>query len=112
MYNYKTILCKQWSYNGKCSYYHKCMFAHGTEELMQPGEYDLKKRRRARTRIRKQSITQSVFSRPKDDDADYTLYWSMIHDMIIQESENKQQYHQHHQQCQQPFFYCLSCHTY
>jgi hypothetical protein len=37
---YKTTLCKQWINSQKCSYFHKCMFAHGEKELLNPGEYN------------------------------------------------------------------------
>ncbi len=59
VYNYKTNLCKQWSSNKKCSYYHRCMFAHGEEELLQPEEYCQKiqniKQKKKRQRLRKRT---------------------------------------------------------
>lgn len=31
---YKTEICKNYSEKGFCSYWNKCQFAHGTEELL------------------------------------------------------------------------------
>jgi hypothetical protein len=50
-YNYKTALCNNWVKTGKCSYNKICMYAHGNHEIMEAGEYDLKKKSRRKRRI-------------------------------------------------------------
>lgn len=36
MDNYKTVLCNKWQFTGSCPYGHKCMFAHGWDDIRVP----------------------------------------------------------------------------
>ena len=116
MQNYKTTLCKKWTYDGKCPYQTNCMFAHGEKELMKQGEYIQQvKNRKKYYQIRKKSELQikspqiksplnpkaKEFKLPKPldlnenenennheviDTNDYDNYWRIIHALVIIES--------------------------
>ena len=50
-YNYKTVLCEKWKSSRSCPYNKLCMFAHGPEELLTPGEYDKKQEAKKETKL-------------------------------------------------------------
>jgi hypothetical protein len=117
MHNYKTVLCKQWIRLHKCSYFNKCMFAHGEHELLKPGEYNQRQiveetrkkryRRRTESSMNDKSMSDKsdkgiksplnskakefTFRQPNSySNNEYDHYWDIIHKMIISESEQIQ----------------------
>ena len=77
-HNYKTVLCEKWKSFGKCPYNHLCMFAHGSEELLSPGEYDSKKKQkrrpfRKRDSDRESNLSNSVMSEPRRSNSESDL---------------------------------------
>jgi len=69
MHYYKTSLCKTWVRLRKCPYLGNCMFAHGIEDLLQPGEYQqIQKTQntKKRNQRRKRKISESSNSNESD----------------------------------------------
>ncbi len=105
---YKTNMCKQWTKHGKCSYFHRCMFAHGEEELKPKPTSPTSPKSTSPTSPKStspKSTSPKQTSKPISPKSplnphaksfevhkievrnEYDDYWKIIHDMILKENQ-------------------------
>lgn len=88
-YNYKTILCEKWKSSGRCPYNHLCMFAHGKEELMAPGEYNKKVSKPREKRHCERKSSTSINSTSSDYDQEFPPFRSVSMSNLCNLSSNE-----------------------